>query len=168
MEEKMRNAFKKGGQPFPVAPKPTSQPYAGNQPASAARPAEPVKMELPEDYVAQAERVMTQLLQNSLIRQSFTTSKIRNILSMVSELFNELQHERQEALSPELVERVRYLRVRLVYESGREPAVGTFVRGAKLVEYLRAIDGSRSKFIRYARYMEALVAYHRFLGGKDK
>lgn len=168
MEEKLRTAYRQSGKEYPGPPRPAvqpgAQPVAGNRQEGAAREG----MRLAEDYVASAERVMAQMFQNNLIRQGFTTSKIRNILSMVSELYNELLHDKDETLKPEYVERIRYLRVRLVYESGRESAVGAFVRGANLIEYLKGIGESRAQFIRYARYMEALVAYHRFLGGKDK
>ena len=33
--------------------------------------------------------------------------------------------------------------------------------------FIKGIGNSRAEFIRFARYMEALVAYHRFFGGKD-
>ena len=42
-----------------------------------------------------------------------------------------------------------------------------FVEKAKLLEYIKGISSSRAEMIRFAHYMEALVAYHRFLGGKE-
>lgn len=100
--------------------------------------------------------------------QNFTTSKIRNILAMVSEIYNDVISEHEEALSLELQSRIEYLKVRLVYECGREPRiVKPFVSKAGLLELLNNIGDNREKFINFARYMEALVAYHRFLGGQD-
>ena len=34
-------------------------------------------------------------------------------------------------------------------------------------EYIKGIQMNREKFIRFAHYMEALVAYHRYYGGRD-
>lgn len=124
---------------------------------------------LKRNYAAQADETI-QVLKNTLGRDynNFTTSKIRNILAMVSEIYNEVRTEHEEVLSPELQGRIEYLKVRLAYESGREPrTIKQFVSKAGLMELLDAIGGNRQRFIDFARYMEALVAYHRFHGGKD-
>ena len=51
------------------------------------------------------------------------------------------------------------------FECGREYVVKQFVdrRATDLLN----IGDSRENFKKFARYMEALVAYHRFLGGQD-
>jgi len=36
-----------------------------------------------------------------------------------------------------------------------------------LLDLLNHMGDSRENFIKFARYMEALVAYHRFHGGRD-
>ena len=38
---------------------------------------------------------------------------------------------------------------------------------AQLLAYIKGIGNSRAEMIRFAHYMEALVAYHRFMGGKE-
>ena len=74
-----------------------------------------------------------------------------------------------ETLNPGIQERIEYLKVRLVYECGREPyVIKPFVEKAGLLSLIDNIRDSRKKFIDFARYMEALVAYHRFHGGEDK
>ena len=55
----------------------------------------------------------------------------------------------------------------MVYDAGRERDVKDFVEQAKLLEYLKGVGDSREEMIRFAHYMEALVAYHRYLGGRD-
>ena len=42
-----------------------------------------------------------------------------------------------------------------------------FVEQAKLLEYLKGVGDSREAMIQFAHYVEALVAYHRYLGGRD-
>ncbi|HZK43635.1 MAG TPA: type III-A CRISPR-associated protein Csm2 [Syntrophomonadaceae bacterium] len=125
--------------------------------------------DLPDNYTEQAEQIILNL-KKSMGRdyRDFTTSKIRNILALVSEIYNEIILEANDDLSPHYVERIEYLKVRLVYESGREPyVVKPFVEKAGLINLLNNIGSSRENFIKFARYMEALVAYHRFHGGRD-
>ena len=35
------------------------------------------------------------------------------------------------------------------------------------LEYLKGVGDSREAMIQFAHYVEALVAYHRYLGGRD-
>lgn len=67
----------------------------------------------------------------------------------------------------EIMPDLNYLRIRLVYESGREPAVKDLERKSHLLSHLKDIktlDGCEL----FCHYMEALVAYHRFNGGADQ
>ena len=41
------------------------------------------------------------------------------------------------------------------------------VGAAELIPYLKDIGTSREKLMNYFHYMEALVAYHKFYGGKE-
>ena len=52
-----------------------------------------------------------------------TTSKIRNLLAMTAELYNDVQNSSGELLSNDIKGRINYLKIRMVYEAGREPAV---------------------------------------------
>lgn len=99
--------------------------------------------------------------------KDFTTSKIRNILAQVSEIFNDVIAGSDDVLGTGLRSRIEYLKVRLVYECSRENVVKQFVNKAGLLDLLNNIGDSRDNFKKFTRYMEALVAYHRFLGGQD-
>ena len=67
-----------------------------------------------------------------------------------------------------MVSRVQYLKMRIAYEAGREPkTVYPFVMEARLLEYVNEIGSSRQNLILFCSYMEALVAYHKFYGGRD-
>ena len=113
-----------------------------------------------ENYVDQAEQVIKNLMTDRKGNITLTTSKIRNILAMVSEIYN----ESGEVLSSESQERIQYLRLRIVYESGRETSVKDFVQKAKILEELKKVKDSKSQFLLFCRYMEALVAYRKFSG----
>ena len=112
----------------------------------------------------EAEVIMHKL---SKEKDKLTTSKIRNILSMISDIYNIEINRTETTLLPENQNRIQMIRVRLAYECGREKAVKIFVERAHLLNYIKKIHDSRNEFIRFARYMEALVAYHRYFGGDN-
>ncbi len=96
-----------------------------------------------------------------------TTSKIRNLLAMISEIYNEIIYVQNDTLPIDYVNRISYLRVRFIYEAGREPDVRDLVKEANILEILEEIQGSKKNYVLFSRYMEALVAFHRYYGGKD-
>ncbi len=120
---------------------------------------------LPANYVDQAEQIMKELSQS---RSRLTTSKLRNILSRISDIYNVEVDRTESELLDKSYSGLQMTRVRIAYECGREESVKMFVQAAKLLEYIKGIGKSREQFICFARYMEALVAYHRFYGGKDQ
>ena len=119
-----------------------------------------------DNYVEQAEKVMQDLQAAGKGQIKLTTSKIRNILAMVSELYNDTQRLR-ETLSDELVGRVQYLKMRVAYEAGRDDVVRDFVEMAQLLGEIDRVGRKKERLILFCHYMEALVAYHKFLGGRD-
>jgi CRISPR-associated protein Csm2 len=87
---------------------------------------------------------------------------------MVSDIYNDVLTEQDEVLNDEIRGKIAYLKVRLIYECGREPnIVKPFVELAGLLDIISGIGYSRQRFIDFEHYMEALVAYHRFHEGKD-
>lgn len=120
-----------------------------------------------DNYVEQAEKVMQDLQAAGKGQIKLTTSKIRSILAMVSELYNDAQRLRAENLSEDLVGRVQYLKMRIAYEAGREGYVREFVKKAAILEEIDRIGRKKEQLLLFCHYMEALVAYHKFLGGRD-
>lgn len=121
-----------------------------------------------ESYVARAEKVINDLQSNrGRYEPQLTTSQIRNILSMLNEIYNEVTASPDETLSSAVQNRLRYLKIKLIYAAGRNRAVKKFMEASQIDQHLDHIGDSREKFILYSHYMEALVAYHRFHGGKD-
>lgn len=120
------------------------------------------------NYVDVAERVILALKEENNDRLALTTSKIRGLLSMTASIYTDVQRNRSETLSEELQSRVQYLRMRVAYEAGRDPVVKKFVIKAELLEQLSSIRADKERLLLFCRYMEALVAYHRYHGGNDK
>ena len=120
------------------------------------------------NYVDTANNVILTLKNDDKFgKLTLTTSKIRNLLSMTSALYTDAQQQREDKLSTEMQSRIQYLRMRVAYEAGRDQTVKSFVVKAELLEQLSAIRDDRKKLLLFCRYMEALVAYHRFHGGQD-
>ena len=133
---------------------------AGPQLPEEVRP-----LPLPADYVDAAEAVMRKLAVNS---KKITTSKIRNLLSLVTDIYNVENLRDELELLPESKAALTMARIRFVYEAGREQSVKEFITEAKLLEYIKGIGADREKMIGFAHYMEALVAYHRYIiGGRE-
>ena len=130
-------------------------------------------MKLTEDnYTELAEKVILKLSQeknrNGKPVQIVTTSKIRNLLAMTADIYNEVINLHDEKLSTDIVGRIKYLKIRFVYEAGRQSEVKKLVEEAELLGHLDEIGNSRKQYILFSRYMEALVAYRKFYGGKDE
>lgn len=143
---------------------------SGYQSGAATPPPTTVPMDLPADYVDKAEEIMSRLIVQQ--RSRLTTSKLRNILSLVSDIYNrEVGRLSEKELSAEDQTAVQMLRVRIVYEANRDPrdqSVKEFINEAHLLEYIKGLKKDRKKFLAFSHYMEALVAYHRYYGGSEK
>lgn len=126
-----------------------------------------------EDYVKHADEIMKNLIRrekekNLKDEKKLTTSKIRNILAMFSDIYNEVMFDLESTeLSANSKSKINYMTIRLAYECGREKAVDSFNKQSDLLENIKRIGKNKENFILVFHYMEALVAYHRFYGGKD-
>lgn len=124
-----------------------------------------------QNYVDTAEQVIIKLKdkkdRNGRTVPMVTTSKLRNLLAMAADIYNVIINRQEETLDEEIRSRIEYLRVRFLYEAGREPAVKDLVEEAGVMEVLKGINGSRKQYLLFHRYMEALVAFHRYYGGRD-
>lgn len=146
----------------------------GGKDQQKALPPETIPKKVPENYVDEAERIMRALISSGT---TVTTSKIRNLLSLVTDIYNDESIRTEDKLKPDSVVKLNLMRVRVAYEYGRDngESVGKdkvypmreFITQAHLREYLKGISTDRADLIRFAHYMEALVAFHRYLGGKE-
>ena len=139
-------------------------------------------MKSPEyNVVDDAEKVIGSLIyqdqRTGKPKMDLTTSQIRKFLTAVNVVRNKVdlyraQNKTTATLSPELAAEIKFLKVNLLYQAGRDSSkskvVSKFIRTAKLEAIIDDIGNDLQKFAKFCKYVEALVAYHKFLGGKDK
>ena len=120
-----------------------------------------------DNYVDMAETAMRALIDNKAVKgagdEKLTSSKLRTILSMTADIYNRIKSGTQDELNDEVKQSLQYLRVRCLYEAGRDDVVKEFMYRAGILDYLKDIKTSRRKCLCFCRYMEALVAYHKYL-----
>lgn len=102
-----------------------------------------------------------------------TTSQMRKFLSAVNVLKNKVDlyvntTGNTEELSEELAGEIKFLKVTLAYMSGREKKVKKFAKQADIDSFIDSVGMNTKNFNTLCKYIEALVAYHKFYGGKDK
>ena len=123
------------------------------------------------DYSKTAEKGIKTLIEKYGERKILTTSKIRNILAMTADIYNDVNDPSEMKggiLSENIQARIRYLKIRIIYESGRENDVKNFVEESCIVDIINSIGDKKANYIRFSRYMEALVAYRKYLVSYDK
>lgn len=125
------------------------------------------------NYVDEAERVIKTLISKSRKDKwgnpldIVTTSKLRNLLAMSADIYNEVLNRKDDKLSEDVCARIEYLRVRFLYEAGRENSVKNLLDESGMLDVLKGINGSKKNYILFNRYMEALVAFRKYYVEKD-
>ena len=156
----------------PYDRKPQQNSGWNREPAPAPKPVGAMKLQ--GNYVDQAEQVMNNLAaeeQKDKYKKPITSSKIRRLFGLFTDLYNEIKRGDADELDPEQLQSLTTARIRLVYECGRGGSssdVTRFVQQAKILEYLKGIGSSRAEFLKFHQYFEALVAYHRYRFGDEK
>ncbi len=128
------------------------------------------------DVVTETEKAIKELQYKDRydnIKIDVTTSQIRKFLTAVNVVRNKVdlykaKNKGAESLSKELTAEIKFLKVNLLYQAGRTAAVKRFMTVSKLDVIIDSIGDSLARFVKFTKYVEALVAYHKFLGGKDK
>ncbi len=127
--------------------------------------------------VDRAEEVMRTLSQS---KKMVTTSQIRKFLTAVNTVKEKISmhrmnnKEEDDSLPVSLQAQIKYLKVKLAYQIGRnknkkesENPVEAFEKEAGLMKWIDEIKGSAKEYDKFSNYIEALVAYHKFYGGED-
>lgn len=124
------------------------------------------------DIGKEAEEVILALKNQNNGRINLKTSQIRKFLTAVNAITNKVdiykaKHLDATELPDELVGEVQFLKVKAAYQAGRNNNVKDFMIKSKMKDEIQRVGTSIVKYGEFARYIEALVAYHKFHGGQD-
>lgn len=127
------------------------------------------------DIVAKADEVIKSLLRKDKFGKQILdlkTNQIRKFLTAVNTVTGKIEiyrakNDLSNQLPDELASEVKFLKVKIAYQAGRDRNVKDFVQKSELITRIDNIGNSVERYEEFARYVEALVAYHKFYGGKD-
>lgn len=121
-----------------------------------------------ESYVNEAKDVIEIFKEENfkVNRDTLTNTQLRNLLAMTSAVYDETRNNGFDSVN----EKIAYLKVQFIYQSGRNTAVKAFIEVAQLVELVDMIRDFKEldDLLRFCHYMEALIAYFKYYGGSDK
>lgn len=120
------------------------------------------------NYVDIARDVVEKGLKRDKGNLNLTTSQIRNIMSLLAEIYKNVSTNESQVLSADLQARIQYFRLKCVYQAGREDSVKDFMIKSNLLDVINLIGDNKNRFISCYHYIEALVAWHKFNGGKEQ
>ena len=100
-----------------------------------------------------------------------TTSSIRNILELINTVREKLVFEGEKIKTTTNYD-IQYILLKLYYIYGRasekkDKKITSFIEKSKMRELVLCVGDSKTKFEIFAKYVEALVAFHKYYGGKD-
>ncbi|GHV15066.1 hypothetical protein AGMMS49938_12400 [Fibrobacterales bacterium] len=136
-----------------------------------------------EQYVAKWDNIVEDFgteakctIEKNELHKKIKTNQIRNVLSMIASLYT-AELGKTEELSSETKKKLQYIKIKIAYSIGRDSfdekknnwKLGTkpFNNAAKIYEFIDEAIKSRENFNTYCNYVEALVAYHKYFGGKE-
>ena len=127
------------------------------------------KVDLAQEVMEKLSSVKDKQGKTSMV----TTSQIRRFLTAVNTVTCKVEQYQNETgdlgkLSADLAAQVKFLKVKLAYQIGRQGRfVADFAKEADLMAAIDSIGDDVKKYEEFARYVEALVAFHKYYGGKD-
>ena len=120
------------------------------------------------NFADQAEQVIKSLIRtnrNGKQELKPSNSQIRNLLELTTNWYNHARKEKTDVLSTDIRSDIQYVQMKFAYAAGRERDVNDFVKAADLLRKIDEIKDSKKELMLFCKYMESLVAYHKFHGG---
>lgn len=105
------------------------------------------------DWYKYAEEIMK-------TEKSITTNQLRNILSLFVSLKNEFDKMENDVLYNEELDRLKYLKIKLIYQIARE-GNNLFLKKTHLEKKIDMVK-TKKEYKKLLEYVEAIVAYNKF------
>lgn len=122
-------------------------------------------------YVDAAEAAIKKLKEAGGGKITVTTSQLRKILFAVNSAKNKVElamrtSEDVNIMPKNIANQVAMIRAYIAYQS-RYKEVKEFEQTTQLINKVKEIGQSYSKFLEFYKYVEALVSFHKYYGGQD-
>lgn len=119
------------------------------------------------NYVEWAEKIIKNHQQEmkKMEKSPVTTNQVRNLLELLNILRERLRIERVKKLDEDMQGQVQYIKLRFVYAAGRDnesKGVRNFIQRSGMIECFDTVGDSIEQYELVCKYMEALVAYHKY------
>lgn len=104
-------------------------------------------------------------------KKYITPTQLRALFSLLTEVREIIRMQNSTNLNEEMQGRIQYIKMRFAYAAGKgeqkgEKDVKCFVKMSGMIECLESVKDSVKQFELVCKYMEALVAYHKYyIGG---
>lgn len=123
----------------------------------------------PYDPVEEGQKLVDLLETNNMLRD-FTTSQLRKVLSSAIVVKNRIDRElgENDLLTAAIADEVQYLRVKLIYQMGREQKIKRCLgdMSVDLPAVIKNIGTNKNRFDQFFRLLESIVAFKKFKGGE--
>ncbi|MDY3983457.1 MAG: type III-A CRISPR-associated protein Csm2 [Veillonellaceae bacterium] len=108
-----------------------------------------------------------------------TTSQLRNFLSEVVKISNQIEvleakrlrgkesGDDLDTLPQDIKDAIDGIDVKLIYAAGRDRVVGSFYKKSNIYEEIQKAKEGIKAYKKFAALMEAVVAVHKYNGGRD-
>ena len=122
------------------------------------------------NYVDKAEEAIIELVKDAKERYGVryrdklvTTSKIRNLLAMTADIYNQVLVCQEEVLSDDICGRIEYLRVRFMYEYGRDDSkerkVKNFIDKTNILVLLKEVGKTKHILVKTGMHIGGSGAF---------
>ena len=127
--------------------------------------------------IRDAKKVVDSLSTDNRGKISLSTNQIRKFLAGINGIQNRVLAYQGageiegDKLPQDIVDEIQYVKIKLFYQVGRNDEgrgvnpVRELMEKADIERIMDDIGNSKKKFQEFNRYIEAIVAYHRYKGG---
>lgn len=128
------------------------------------------------DIVDRAEKAIQNLKRNKYDKIGLNPTKIRKFLTAVTSVKNKVeivaagQGSAFKELPDDLALEVKLLKMNILYQAGRDSDIyiEDFIQRSGIVTFIESIGNDYKKFQQFCRYVEALIAFHKYYSSQDK
>ena len=102
-----------------------------------------------------------------------TTTQLRKLLTAVNSINNKvlafkIADPHAVELNDDVADAIKFLKVKAIYQAGRYPnTVKEFVINSHMLDIIDGIGTDIKEYDKFAKYMESLIAYHKYYGEED-